>query len=210
MKTIAILLCLLFICPSISILAQSPGFVVTQTGDSLYGNISYKNYFFYIEKANGQVDSIHVNNTLEVKNKKLEGRVYYGSVYQFDNDINPVREKADDKIIDTALVLKTVFATKSMTLYEGVDHYKRLYYFIEKTNDSLPTQMLVSYRIMTITSASVANLDANVRHIQIKTYIGQLKKMMADCEKLESFNWDSMDYRSYSFKSVMKWYEKCK
>lgn len=210
MKTIAIFCCTLFINASISIFAQTAGFVVTQAGDSLYGNVSYKHYQFYIENANGQLDSIHASNAMAVKNKKLQGRVYYGKIYQFDNDINPVREKDDDKIIDTALVLKTVFASNNLTLFEGVDHYKRMYYFIEKKGDRLPTQMMVSYRIMTITSASVANLDANVKHIQIKTYVQQLKKMMADCNKIENYNWDSMDYRSYSFKAVMKWYEKCK
>lgn len=70
--------------------------------------------------------------------------------------------------------------------------------------------MMVSYRIITVTSASVANLDANVKHIQIKTYVAQLKNMMADCKNINSYNWDSMDYRSYIFKSVMKWYAKCK
>lgn len=210
MKTIAILCCLLFINASISSFAQSPGFVVTQTGDSLYGNISYKNYLFYVEKANGKLDSIHASKLLKVKNKKLQGRVYYGQLFQFDNDINPVREKDDDKIIDTALVLKTVFSSNNLTLFEGVDHYRRIYYFIEKKGDGLPTQMMVSYRIMTITSASVANLDANVKHVQIKTYVEQLKKMLADCTKIDNYNWDSMDYRSYSFKTVMKWYEKCR
>lgn len=126
MKTIALVVCLLLINPTFSIFAQTPGFVVTQSGDSLYGNISCKNYLFYIEKANGQLDYIHATNALSVKNKKLQGRVYYGSISQFDNDINPVREKADDKVIDTALVLKTVFANEYMTLFEGVDHYKRI------------------------------------------------------------------------------------
>jgi len=69
--------------------------------------------------------------------------------------------------------------------------------------------MMVSYRIITVTNASVANLNANVKHIQIKTYIAQLKNMMSNCKNVEYCDWDNMDYRSYSFKSVIKRYAKC-
>jgi len=144
-----------------------------------------------------------------IQYKKHQGRVYYFSLYRFDNDINPVREKADDSKIDTSLFLKTVFKNQNMTLFEAIDLYKRIYYFVEKKGDSIATQMMVSYRIITVTNASVANLNANVKHIQIKNYIAQLKNMMSDCKNVEYYDWDNMGYRSYSFKSVIKWYAKC-
>lgn len=207
MKTVATLFALLFNILFFSVSAQHPGYLISQEGDTLRGNISYERNQFFIEHA-GRVDSFPTKNLAKVKYKKMSGRIYYGSLYQYDNDINPVREKADDKKIDTSLVLKTVFSNEKMTLLEGIDHYKSIYYFIEKKGDSIPTQMMVSYRIKTVTNASVANLDANVKHIQIKTYIAQLKNMMADCKNLQQYDWDSMDYRSYSFKSVIKWYTK--
>ncbi len=52
-----------------------------------------------------------------IQYKKHQGRVYYFSLYRFDNDINPVREKADDSKIDTSLFLKTVFKNQNMTLF---------------------------------------------------------------------------------------------
>jgi hypothetical protein len=196
---------------SFSAAAQHPGYVISHDGDSISGNISYKRNQFFVENAAGKLDSVSTKNIARVNYKKHSGRVYYGSLYQFDNDINPVREKADDKRIDTTLILKTVFANDKMTLLEGIDHYKRIYYFVEKKGDSIPTQMMVSYRIITVTNASVAILNANVKHIQIKTYIAQLKNMMADCKYIDEYHWDNMDYRSYSFKSVIKWYTKnCK
>ena len=187
----------------------TPGFVVTQQGDTLRGNITYSKNQFFVATPAGNIDSFHAKNLAFVSYKKHKGRLYYGAVYQYDNDISPVREKADDKRIDTSLVLKTLYSDSKMTLLEGVDHYKRIYFFVEKKGDALPTQMMVSYRLLTVTNASVANMNANVKHIQIKSYISQLKNMMADCKRLNNYDWDSMDYRSYSFKAVLKWYAKC-
>ena len=188
----------------------TPGFLVTQQGDTLRGDIVYEKNQFFIKTNVGIVDSLHSRNLAAVYYKKYKGRVYYGAVCQYDNDINPVREKADDKCIDTCLVLKTIYRDNQMTLLEGVDNYKRIYFFVEKKGGDRPIQMMVSYRLITVINASVANLDANVKHIQIKSYVAQLKNMMADCKHLNSYDWESMDYRSYSFKAVLKWYAKCK
>jgi len=91
---------------------------VPHSCDTLNGNIVYKHNPFFVENVFGKQDTLPSKKIMYIQYKKHQGRVYYGSLYRFDNDINPVREKADDSKIDTSLFLKTVFTNQNMTLFK--------------------------------------------------------------------------------------------
>ena len=118
--------------------------------------------------------------------------------------------------IDTVMILDEVYSTPKMNLYWGVDNLRRQYYFYKTPADPLPVQLFINYFLSGGESligkvAATDNYFGGSRHIEIqKGYVNQLRSIMGDCKKISEGEWEILDYRIYSFKSVIKKYNKCK
>lgn len=54
------------------------------------------------------------------------------------------------------------------------------------------------------------NNPANINLYQDKAYANQLYGIMGDCKKIPEGMWSVLAYREYSFKQLIKRYNKCK
>lgn len=109
---------------------------------------------------------------------------------------------------DTTLVLTTIYSTLKMDLMEGNDRFRRIYYFVQRPEDTMPLQMMVAYHYQAQHNSSVPINLAKVMQVQVKTYFQQLKNLITGCE-ISNKEWEFMDYRSYSFNRIIKLYNKC-
>jgi len=99
-----------------------------------------------------------------------------------------------------------------MLLYEATDKDRAVYHFVKKPKDAKPLQLMVAY----FTMHDVPRDQRLYRNDRIhstlnqqKIYIDQLKGLMADCNKITPEDYVDMDYRNYSFKKIIKKYNKC-
>jgi hypothetical protein len=123
------------------------------------------------------------------------------------------------KICDTVMVLKETYNTPKMILFEAPDKERVMYYFIKKPGDPVPVQLAVGYEAskahMRITghliADSVVNTDRGVGIIrEQRFYVDQIRFAMADCDKITEDDLNMLTYRGYSFKKIIKRYNKCK
>ncbi len=196
--------------------AQTKSFVITHTGDSLFGAVKLKNGFFIITSP-GNRKEINADNISRVYAEQFKGNVvvhcnlhlYNDNISELDLGYLPVKE------IDTVMVLKEVYSSGKMNLYFGTDDLKTQYYFYKTPTDPAPVQLVVRYYLdggLTSYSNNRAAYRGEKSRIHIEVdrcYVNQLKAAMGDCETISQTTWDLLDYRVYSLKNLIKKYNSC-
>lgn len=214
MKKISILL---FFAWPLFIVGQNKEYLVKHNGDTLYGKIELRNKIFILTNTVGAVTEL---NAIEVKivhseNIKFNTVVPCKLHVYFDDIADLERYQFVNSSRDTLMILDEVYSTPKMNLYWGVDNFRRQYYFYKTPADPLPIQLFINYSLGGGTSADlektyVRGIDTK-NHLEVqKGYINQLRLIMGDCKKISDGEWEILDYRIYSLKSVIKKYNKCK
>ncbi len=164
----------------------------------------------------GKPDSVYAPDDIAyIKTGRYKGTVLHCSLAIYSDNIDVVQKwnfNGEFKR-DTVLVLYEIFSTPKMKLFEVADKDRSVYYFIKKPTDSLPVQMIVRYTIVGypdpfVRKVAIAPTDF-ISIAQQRLYIDQLRVIMADCPKIKTEDFEMLDYRSYSFKKIIKRYNKC-
>ncbi|MFZ4769006.1 MAG: hypothetical protein ACOYLO_02415 [Ferruginibacter sp.] len=203
----------IFLLFTFSSLAQKSDYLLTNTGDSLYGSIQLNKNYFTVTTPENESHSIHAGKVKQINSLHYKGTIFYGSLLPYDDDLYYNNLSSATDRFDTVLVLKTIYKSPKIDLLQGYDKLKRIYYFVQKPTDIAATQMLVNYQIQIIENPGgpvlVQTIKGGIKLQQIKIYTVQLKNMMADCVSIKEQEWEAMDYRSYSFIRIIKLYNWC-
>jgi hypothetical protein len=183
-------------------------FVVLHNGDSLLGNINFTKQAVLVFDSLDNASSIPYNEVQSAKLGDKYGRLFYGRMLYYNDALED--DYVSKAMTDTALIAKLIYNSPKMNLYEAYDALNKIHYMVSKPQDTLLTLLIVNYAITASKGyISTPNYDKK-RQIEIKYYINQLKQLFGDCEKLKWF-YESLTYRSYSFKQIIKVYnKKCK
>jgi hypothetical protein len=195
---------------------QSQNYLITNTGDTVYGSIKLQNKNFLITNHLGQ-NQIGADNVQKVYCNNIRGNVVLHCNLQFysDNILDMDLGYVDLKQKDTVMVLKEILTSDKMNLYFGTDNLRTQYYFYKTPTDSLPVQLVVRYYLdggLNSYSRNIAAYrgDKSRMHIEVdKGYVNQLKNIMGDCEGITEGIWELLDYRDYSLKKLIRMYNKC-
>lgn len=213
MKTASVFLLILL--PFISF-GQKNDYLIKHNGDTLYGKIELRNKMFVSTSAGGAVSEL---SALDVKKVYAEN-IRFNTVVPcklhiyFDDLTELGRYEYTNMDRDTVMVLDEVYSTPKMNLYWGVDNFRKQYYFYKMPTDPLPVQLYINYTLgggQTAAEQRLVRGENAITHLEVqKGYINQLRLIMGDCKKISEGEWEILDYRIYSLKSVIKKYNKCK
>ncbi len=209
MKHIAFLLSLLII----SAQTYSQDFLVTHKGDTLRGEINIRDKKILLKQAGSSLKIFPADDVAYLSSGKYNGLVVHCDLIIYSDKIDVVQKWNFNGggISDTVLVLKEIFSTTKMNLYEVFDKDRTVHYFVKKPTDTLPVQMMVHYFIEGNGDYSFSRNNAMVSQItQQRIYADQLRVIMADCPKINQDDLEMLDYRSYSLKKIIRRYNKCK
>lgn len=207
---------ILFSCLSLLTYSQKKYYVVKQTGDTLYGDIEFKNKVFIVNVPGNAPVILKAKEVKAVKIHKYSGTVVLSCVLHTYTDNLDELEKYNYQTsnIDTVLILSEVYQTPKMNLYWCNDSKKTQYYFYKTPTDSLPIQLYINYALGGGASSVFEQRETGERsknHLEIqKGYVNQLRLIMDGCNKINEAVWELLDYRIYSFKDLIKRYNKCK
>lgn len=196
--------------------AQSNDYIIKQSGDTIRGKITLKNNVFRVG-TNPWVE-IDARDVIKVKSEYYKGTVVVPCrlILYTDNIDDYQIDYYKRDAIDTVMILQEVYTTPKMNLYYGISDFKVPYYFYKTPGDSLPVQLVIRYYL----EGGLANY-INDRHkymgqksklgiVEDKGYVNQLYAIMGNCKKIQSNVWELLSYREYSFKEVIRKYNKCK
>ena len=192
----------------------SQDLLITHKGDTLIGDVKFRGKSISITRQ-GKPDTVYAADDIEyIDAGGLRiGTVVHCKLFVYSDNIDVVQKWNYDgaEVRDTVLILYEIFKTPKMNLFEVADKERSTYYFIKKPTDSLPVQMIVHFFIQGYKDPSIYRNAPIVSILtQHRTYIDQLRVIMADCPKITQADLEMMDYRSYSFKRIIKRYNKCK
>lgn len=199
-----------------TVVAQKKDFLITSSGDSVYGQIRLLGKNFIVYGSNGEkkiaaanVRTVHASNFKGTTVVRCRLHLYSDNIAEMQLGYTPIKET------DTVMVLKEIYSTEKMNLYFGTDNLKTHYYFYKTPQNEEPLQLVVRYHLdggfSSYTSNTAAYRGEKSRmHIEEdKGFINQLKFLMKDCDSIKEAVWDVLQYRSYSLKNLIKKYNEC-
>lgn len=214
MKTLFFIAIILIPCCSI---CQNKDYIVKTNGDTLWGNIKLKNKIFYVSGAD--VTEVSGNDVRKIKSGNYKGNtVVPCKLVTYTDDLESLHlYYAKDESVDTIMILDEIMTTPKINLYYGVSNFRTPYYFYKTPADSLPVQLIIRFLLQGGFSNDYkesmtygVNNPANINLYQDKAYANQLYGIMGDCKKIPEGMWSVLAYREYSFKQLIKRYNKCK
>jgi hypothetical protein len=194
-------------------LCQKGDYLVKNNGDTVWGDIKLKNKIFYV---NG-VSAFIADDVSRIKSSIYKGNtVFYGNLLTYSDNLADLEIDFIKKgITDTVLILDEIYATPKINLYYVTDNIKTPFYFYKTPSDPKPIQLVIRYYLQ----GGLANYNddraryrgekSKVQIAEDKGYVNQLYAIMGDCKKISQPMWELLSYRDYSFKQIIKKYNKC-
>lgn len=182
------------------------GHIVLHNGDSIFGTVFLAKTAVQVIDTQDYALSFPYSEVKYAKVGANKGRLFFGKLFYYNDAID--NDNIGKEYSDTALIATEIFSTPKMTLYEAWDALKKVHYLVSRPGDSSLTLMAVKYVIPNAKAlpTSVAN-DTKKQH-EIKYFISQLKVLFNNCKKISQDRYESMSYRSYSFKEIIRYYTK--
>ena len=213
MKTLLVLGAMLISFYGIS---QKKDHLVKATGDTVWGSFQLKNQVFYTSGT----DPVQVNasEVTKIKSEYLRGNtVVPCRLLLYTDDLDSYEIDYMKKgYVDTIMVLDEIMTTPKINLYYTVSSFKTPFYFYKTPADSLPVQLVIRYFLQggldnyTNDRPRYMGDRSKLNIVEDKGYVNQLHAIMGDCKKIPESMWELLSYRDYSFKQLIKKYNKCK
>jgi len=209
------LLCLFAVVAGISAQAQNQDFLVKFSGDTVFGNIRFREDRFMVQNGPGKPDEYSVHEIQQVWSKSVRNNIVVPcNLHYYSDNIQDMQVKnyrTSDR--DTVMILEEIYNTPKMNLYWGTDIYGSQYYFYKTPADRLPVQLFVKYYLSSDNGETLtlmmSTATAALHMVVQKGYVNQLRLIMGGCSKISTADWESLDYRGYSLKSLVRKYNKC-
>ncbi|MEO6540474.1 MAG: hypothetical protein ABIN74_05770 [Ferruginibacter sp.] len=203
------------ICLSISGFSQKRDYLIKNTGDTIWGDITLKDKFFYINGSPATV--INAEDVMKIKSANYKGSTVVSCILQ--TYVDNLGELEIDYIqkgtTDTVLILDEIYTTPKIILYYGKNDFKTPFYFYKTPTDPKPIQLVIRYFLQ----GGLANYNndraryrgdkSKLTLIEDRGYVNQLRTIMGECKKIPETMWDLLSYRDYSLKKVIKKYNMC-
>lgn len=212
MKTLLVVCTLLM---SVTGFSQKRDYLVKNNGDTIWGDIKLNNKIFYVKNTTLQeIDAQEVN---KVNSSNFKGSVVLRCTLLLyaDNLADLELDYIKKGAIDTVMILDEIYSTPKMNLYYAVNDFKIPFYFYKTPSDAKPVQLVIRYYLQ----GGLANYNddraryrgdkSKVGIAEDKGYVNQLHAIMGDCKKIPDAMWELLSYRDYSFKQIIKRYNKC-
>lgn len=195
---------------------QNGDYLVKNNGDTIRGEINLNKKVFYV--TGSKEEAIYADDVAEIKCSKYKGStVVHCNLLTYSDNLSDLQIDFINKgSLDTVLILKEVYTTPKINLYYTVSNDKTPFYFYKTPADAKPVQLIVRYFLQ----GGLTNYDNDrIRYrgqkslitiTEDKGYVNQLFSIMGNCKKITPPMWELLTYRIYSFKKIMKAYNKCK
>ena len=205
--------CALFI--SVAGFSQKGDYLIKNNGDTVWGDIKLKNMMFYVKNASSL--EINADDVTKVKSRNYKGSVVLrcNLLLYADNLSDLELDYIKKGVTDTVMILDEIYSTPKMNLYYAVNDFKIPFYFYKTPSDPKPLQLVIRYYLQ----GGLANYNddraryrgdkSKVGIAEDKGYVNQLHAIMGDCKKIPDTMWELLSYRDYSFKQIIKKYNKC-
>lgn len=202
---------------SFNAMCQKTDYLIKTNGDTIRGSVKLQNKIFYVQGS--EIIEVKAVDVKLVKSEKYKGNfvvpcklvLYSDNIDDYDQDY--VRRE----YVDTVMILDEIIATPKINLYYGVSNFKVPFYFYKTPTDSLPVQLVIRYFLQGgLTSYGNDPVKYGVGQraekniVEDKGYVNQLYAIMGNCKKISSGTWEVLSYRGFSFKEVIKKFNKCK
>lgn len=192
-----------------SLQAQSEDFVITQSGDTLAGNLYLQRNNLLIVNDQGTIVTPYTDLKY-MRNGGKSGSVFYGRFMYYEDKIDH-DSKLADRMTDTIILVKPIYETPMMNLLIGHDQVGTEYFFVQRPKDSLPTVLMVRYSFPGRNDLPRAVHLSSTKKIEAKFYLNQLKALFDNCKGIDNWDYEALEYRSYSFKKIIRRFNrKCK
>ena len=200
---------------SLTGICQKGDYLIKNTGDTIWGEIQLKNKIFYVTGTSASV--VKAADVSSIKSSKYRGNVVLpvNLLTYTDNLADLELDFTRKGAIDTVLILDEIYTTPKMNLYYGTDDIKTPFYFYKTPSDPRPIQLVIRYSLQGGLANYVDNRAkyrgerSKVQIFEDKGYVNQLHAIMGDCKKITQPMWELLTYRNYSFKQIIKAYNKC-
>lgn len=213
MKNMLLVCCL---CISVCSFAQKEEYLIKISGDTLFGkDFKLNKKTFSYKDLSGTKKEIAATDIRNIRSSDYKGSVVFsGILHRYTDDLTVLQKDFDAAAqSDTAMILTEEYLGPKMNLYQGKDTWGSLYYFYQQPSDPMPVQLVVRYMLGGgVGSAGIERRRTETdTHInEMKGYANQLRAIMGDCSKFNESTWESMTYRIYSIKWVIKKFNSCK
>lgn len=200
---------------SVTGICQKKDYLVKNNGDTIWGEIKLENKVFYVKNMTPiEIDALGVS---KVKSSNYKGSVVVRCNLQLyaDNLSDLELDYIKKGVIDTVMILNEIYTTPKINLYYAVNNFKLPFYFYKTPSDPKPVQLVIRYYLQ----GGLANYNndraryrgdkSRVNIAEDKGYVNQLHAIMGDCKKIPEAMWELLSYRDYSFKQIIKKYNKC-
>ncbi|HAO46920.1 MAG TPA: hypothetical protein PLZ45_16705 [Ferruginibacter sp.] len=196
---------------------QQKEYIIKNNGDTLQGNIRLKNSTFYVSRDN-QTTELNASEVRKIRSEYFKGSVVVPCrLLLYSDDIDSYEiDFARREFVDTVMILEELMNTPKINLYYGVSSFRTPFYFYKTPADSLPVQLVIRYFLQ----GGLANYAndrprymgerSKLNIVEDKGYVNQLYAIMGGCKKISEATWELLSYREYSFKEVIRKYNKCK
>ena len=195
---------------------QKDEYLVKNTGDTVYGKIELHNRIFFVANNGATTVEFSAADVKNIHSPNFKGNIVLQcrlSTY-IDDLTELLNESYKTSILDTVMILEEIYTTPRMNLYFSKDFLQRQYYFFKTPTDIFPIQLYINYCISGASGASlnaiVSDLSSAEHLVVQKGYVNQLMAVMGDCKKISTADWETLDYRRYSLKTLIRKFNTCK
>jgi|JI6StandDraft_1071083.scaffolds.fasta_scaffold57860_1 hypothetical protein len=200
---------------SLAVFSQKGDYLVKNNGDTIWGEVKLENKKFYVNGA-GQSE-FAAAEVSKVKSNRYKGSVVLPCtlLLYVDNLADLELDYIQKGSVDTVMLLNEIYTTPKMNLYYAVNNYKTPFYFYKTPSDPKPVQLVIRYYLQgglgnyNDDRARYRGDKSKVSIAEDKGYVNQLHAIMGDCKKIPDAMWELLSYRDYSFRQIIKKYNKC-
>lgn len=200
---------------SLAVFSQKGDYLVKNNGDTIWGEVKLENKKFYVT-GSGQSE-IEARDVSKVKSSRYRGSVVLPCtlLLYVDNLADLELDYIQKGSVDTVMILNEIYTTPKMNLYYAVNNYKTPFYFYKTPSDTKPVQLVIRYYLQgglgnyNDDRARYRGDKSKVSIAEDKGYVNQLHAIMGDCKKIPDAMWELLSYRDYSFRQLIKKYNKC-
>ncbi|MEO7307972.1 MAG: hypothetical protein ABIR78_08785 [Ferruginibacter sp.] len=203
------------ICVSLNSFSQKGDYLIKNNGDTIWGDITLKNKVFYVKGAS--VAGIRAEDIVKIKSENFKGSTVLRCNLQLytDNLTDLEIGYMPRNSTDTVLILAEIYSTPKINLYYGTSNFRTQFYFYKTPADPKPIQLIVHYYL----DGGLDNYykdrgkyrgdRSRITIIEDRSYVNQLRGVMGGCKEITETMWELLSYRDYSFKQVIKKYNRC-
>jgi hypothetical protein len=200
---------------SITGICQQADYLIKNSGDTIWGDITLKNKIFYVDGIS--TSEIRAADVTKVKSRNYKGNTVVScNLLTYSDNLNDLDIDFIKKgTIDTVLILDEIYATPKINLYYVTDYLKTPFYFYKTPADPKPLQLVIRYYLQgglanyNDDRARYMGVRSKVQIAEDKGYVNQLYAIMGGCKKIPQTMWELLSYRDYSLKQIIKKYNKC-